>query len=380
MSRYTLTTATKDTTAGMIRVSELFTARPKIARRTGEDKTLEVVYSGRAYSASRMAMRGDAYSVEDAAECAAMLTAGVVAELPEPPRCFLCGGPGRFTYPEHYGAATCYRHAAPLTRRTVGVGMDSGYGVLVPERLANFTRLYRLALNYRRALDSQRARDTAAARREAARFTTNGAGEAPEHQDPTTADPSTVVHDRARCLLEAIGAPRLGRAYVVAYSAAAVSYGLAETLTQAAAMLTGTVETATAEKRLQRSRLSLTPYIGHHDRSTLADMLGVTYREPHAEHVAPLPESFGQRTRPDAYRVTTEGYKVPVPGDRFPNVSPDRATRPHEPYSVRTVEPNPSTEPAAWTRTLTASGRARLAKTAALRDSRRTAALNATTP
>lgn len=202
----------------------------------------------RCAAAARLAMRGEMYSPDDRADVAAELLARLYAETPTP------------------------------------AGL--------PFELASMTRLIGMASNMRRTLDRDRARDAQdCADRAAAAFSPGLAHLQEQERAETGPD---AAHGRARDMLSALGLPRLGRAYPVAYTAARSAQGV-ELETVAAEM--GARDADALRLKAWRAVKAI-PSLQTHTRTAHADLLGLTAEREGATHAAPLeaPERYALET------------------------------------------------------------------------------------
>lgn len=353
------------------------------------------VYSGRAMAAARLSLRGKAWSEDDRVECAGAIAAHVMASRYER-RATMTGTPQEVSrYIE-------WVWAHPLLARRSEIA--------IPYADATMTRLMGLASNWRRGEERRRATEH---RAHSERVTLTGMVTAQTSQDETydaiehraanvhrdraasalrselksiralpnraarvsayvdvvmaatdavQAADTDVHHVKARDLLASLGLPRMGRAYVAAYTAsampgaenrgvsneerAATAHDVAETLGHNPVSL---------RKALQRSRLAI-PSAETHDYMAHADIMGVTAETDAPHHGATAQVSdWREHDRDDACTCKDAPLDCPT----HPT-----STEIDEWYLM------PSTRLAAWTDSLPASTRDRLAEASKLRDDR----------
>lgn len=238
----------------------------------------------------------------------------------------------------------------------------------IPAVAYSMTALCHEAANYRRSIDRRRKRDDADAQRQAQRFSTGGKLEL---ERPTAPTPE-AAHETARELLSALGLPRLGRAYPVAYGAArrmlmveaqTVRQGKLAGKTTGRAMLTesdATGEQCAAElglthsayrKALSAERIArVIPSVTVRSIEAHADALGIeTDASPARKATATRMAATDIGDRANGWR----GKEAPMP---------DAA-----PVTVR-MDPNMirAAQAPDWTKDLPAGTRARLAHAAAI--------------
>lgn len=111
----------------------------------------------RCAAAARMALRGQNWSAEDRADCAADLVCRVWSDVVESNR--IGSRAGKVRSSVAYGDRVTYSQKSPQ-KSLDRVDTDARVAT-IPADLATFTRLYGLASNYRRGVERQRERDIA---------------------------------------------------------------------------------------------------------------------------------------------------------------------------------------------------------------------------
>jgi hypothetical protein len=177
--------------------------------------------TSRAFAAARLQMRGDSYSPEDRAECAASIVGAVLADgALATGRCY-CGGPAAKTTAMAGPAAgmlpallTCHRHAR---------GIRSARTIRPDLTVPSFSRLYGQAANYRRGLDRMREREAADA---ATRAASDAFLPHLEHAPDEVRATAEGAHRHALEMSDALGYRGDYGAYVAAYCAARTWAGM----------------------------------------------------------------------------------------------------------------------------------------------------------
>lgn len=323
-----------------------YIARRKVPRKDGAPMAWQEAWS-RCRAAARLEL-GEAFSDDDREDCAAYVAEHLAHAIP--------GGFKAETFPADWASMMRLRRHAGHWRR-----------------------------DYIRRADRTEDIDAAAE-----------AGFSPRAIEADPVEVLTVdqAHARARDLLAALGLPRMGKAYPLAYVAARFSSAVAladddEAMALIASEL-GYDPTAgngrgggdTFRKAISRARAAV-PSAARFPMAAHLDILGVDiWREPSG--ATPLPANFAasvQRTRAHDGRHQDdrerEGTRI-RPGDRTPNVR--GSVVPLAPVTERRIGATTASAkvagkvtparrratPAAWTLTLPAPSRRRLAMGAAL--------------
>lgn len=290
-----------------VNLTDLYRATVKADGRT--------IYGGVIPAAVRQAFRGENYSDTDREDAAAQLLADVLT-------------------------------SAQVIARKSGGELNAER---IPAHLATYSGAYLAACNLRRSEDRRRKREDAAAQ------------DAPTVQlaSGTTADDVRPAYSHEQACADAVrilgdlGLARLGRLFPLAYSACRVyverdAHGVTVTdgdLKRACASL-GINGYDAVKKYAQRSRAGrIIPSVRTHSVEAHLVALGADDFDRSTEHphTAPMRNVHDGRTQREDLDATVR---------------------------VRRVAPDPRSEPAAWTRSLSTAQRARLESAAAIRRTR----------
>lgn len=228
----------------------------------------------RCAAAARMALRGQNWSAEDRADCAADLVCRVWADVVESNRIGSRAGQVRSSVKS--GDRVTYTKKSPQKSKDT-VGTDARI-TTIPAELATFTRLYGLASNYRRGVERQRDRDMADALLNAERAESF----VPYVEAPASETGGTPWGARRTALelLRTIGllgeseAPHWGPLWTLAYSAARAIESAEDGIGRAEIAEELELSAETLRQHLSRA-VARIPAAGVHTRAQWADALYV---------------------------------------------------------------------------------------------------------
>jgi hypothetical protein len=301
-------------------------------------------------AAAALSMRGENYSPEDRAECAAAILSQHLTAAHSAPRCD-CGGPAdrRTVGMDDYGNAVYLRAVCPRHR-----GADWRTLTGRSDALPSFSTLLGTASNYRRSLSRQRARDQRDAAETAARdaFMPALPDDAPEvRSTPWGARRTALDMLRTLGLDERAACRKGGPLWTAAYAAARAAAGLDS-------------ETVAAE-------LDLSPATYRQHLSRAAGRIPSAAALPVSAHAAALGMEDTTPGHKAAWtRMHSADLDTPTLRDHLPAAQ-------HAPVTcrdIRTVLDMAGTAPEMpapdWTRDLPAATRARLNAAAGIRRAR----------
>jgi hypothetical protein len=284
----------------------------------------------RTYAAAKLAMQSSEYSHDDRLDCSAAIIGRLMADAQDHMN----------RVPAKHGAARdvlAYMRRAELRAPS--------YGETIPSSLASFSRMSGMAANFRRSLDRRRAAEDRAMAASAA-----SADFTPRMAEDATTDLATqrpeAAHAAAREALAALGLPRLGRAYPLAY----------------AAVRAIPERTALAELG-----------IGSHAASDGATRVAVSSALSRARKAVPSAQRWDMAEHLRAVGLLdTEGCAMKPTRSRNTSANLDTRERTSQRHMDAALEqrhtaPDPRSEPADWTRDLAPATDARLARAVELR-------------